>query len=425
MTERIIYCVLSCMAALADLPHREILRLDEGVVAAVPDETLLMLFANTAPPSLLYYSPESYEDAVGGLNSAEIEEVVRKRRQAWAGAPFADATQWIYGRLRACLTLAAGSRQEAEAATTSAIDAHVESGLELMSDMVTQSLYDDSSLAFMLDVALEREAKLVEELADARNDLDNGTVDLGPWQQEGTVRASQAEAISRKLSALREDEHAGVLPFIDLSRAYFITPRNDEIMTSIRGGSLLAVSWKEGVVADWHTREIDFLQNHGEASKVLYLDVSDFLSDVMEMTQAQLNLAFERRSSRSAEDWSRSWGEHLNGERLYLNLLKREFWSHAAKSDAEQAAVLREQIDWETKTLLDELTRFPDWAPPEDSAGRTYLKRLIDCEEALQRDIDGLRSLVKSRNESRLEAQLSNIATRTGHRLAKIAPVLE
>jgi hypothetical protein len=168
------------MAALADLPHREVLRLDDGVVAAVPDETLMELFANAAPPSLLYFSPESYDDAIRGLTAEEIEEAVGKRRQAWAASPLGDATKWINGRLRACLTLAALVRQEAEGALAAAIDAHVDSGLALMSDLITQGLYDDGDPAVMLEFALEREARLMEELAAAQSAPEEGTLDLEP-----------------------------------------------------------------------------------------------------------------------------------------------------------------------------------------------------------------------------------------------------
>ena len=425
MTERIIFCLLSCVAALADLPHREVLRLDDGVVAAVPDETLMELFANAAPPSLLYFSPESYDDAIRGLTAEEIEEAVGKRRQAWAASPLGDATKWINGRLRACLTLAALVRQEAEGALAAAIDAHVDSGLALMSDLITQGLYDDGDPAVMLEFALEREARLMEELAAAQSAPEEGTLDLEPWKRESTLRTSQAEAISRALVALTGDQDAGVLPFIDLNRAYFITPADDGVMTTLRGGSLLFVSWKEGVVADWHARESDLFRSNGEAPKVLYLDVSDFFEDVMELTQAQLGLAFERRAAWGKEEWTRSWGEHLNGERLYLNLLKRAFRSQLEKSDAELASVLREQIAWEAAALMGELARFPTWVPPDEVSGRTHLRRLKDCEEDLQRDIHGLRALAQLRNDASLEARIGDIAARTQRRLAELAPVIE
>jgi hypothetical protein len=425
MTERIIYCLLSCMTALADLPHREVLRLDDGIVASVPDETFLNLLAGSTPPLLLYYSTESYEDAVRGLAPAEIEEVVRKRLGEWAPSPLSDSLDWLYGRGRQCLSLAALSRASASGSAAAAIDKHIESGLELMSTMVGGALYADVDLSFMLRVALENEAELVAELNAAQAEVPAEAPDAESRRREIDRHVAYAKHLGDALAARGQEEFQGALPFVDLVRVVFITPRDDRVIARLKVLFLPYITWKDGLVAEWRLREMGMLEASGKTVLVLYLNRGEFAQDLSDLTEAQRRRTFERRAAMSSDERSAAWRDYLNGKRLELTLFRREVQSRASESDSTLAAVLQDQIAEETKALVSELADGGSWLPSLEGPPESHLERLKSCEQAWLQNAETLQALARSRQDPLPERHLGEIVARNRERLAEIAPVIE
>ncbi|HVC63360.1 MAG TPA: hypothetical protein VND19_23725 [Acetobacteraceae bacterium] len=334
--EPVIYCVLACLVLLDGVPHRTLAHLPEGAVVALGDAPFTALRVRDPATPVLYFSPEEYADAVDGLTSAELSAAIGRRLRDWSPRALERAAGWLAQRGRGSLILAAAAEQAAAGPSSAILAEHFATLLDLLTRINGQGRFGDTRLDELLIFALEKEALLLRELAAAP--------DPARLRTEAAERAETARVIGEALGRRGQTEYAGPPPYIEMWRGVFVAPVDAALLARLKTRWEPAIPWRDGVVARWKLRDLPRLQQEGRRTTLVYLSAGQLLGDISELTRAQLDRQFTRRTAALAAAPERSSDGYLDTLRLNALLALKTAEGRAERDAPRLAAALRQRV---------------------------------------------------------------------------------
>lgn len=408
---RVIFCTLNCLTTLGPLPHEILLKRDDGVVLAIQDETLMALLARQAAVSLLYFSRDAYEEAIQGLNKQEVNEVIDLRVKKWAPKVLDEGEGQLYLGERQCLAWTALARVNAAGTTMDVLQVHTDRALDFLARLTYEGRYDDSELTELLVVALERAAKLIAELKDALTEPVTAG-EKSALEYEVRAQDTSAKALSAILTRLgQEDFREHYLPYVDLMRGVWIRPRDADLISLIKVDFKPYVEYEDGLVTTEVKRRFVDHERRGKKVSVLYLNNTEVLGLLPNLTPAQRQRDFKVRASATADAKAALRREYLSGLRLELILFKKALRGHAEASTEPGLTVeLDAQIRQETALLATELVKHRLWFGVPAAAAEPVRARLLRCEEAILHDIKLLAAVAQHQRDGQRTKELQSFA---------------
>jgi hypothetical protein len=173
MLELIVYCTLSCANLIAGLPHTAVAELDRGQAVAVGESAVIALMRSDPAIPILYFSRQSFQDAVRDLNPEQTRAAIAHRLERSAGA-FDRMPDWIFRTERGCLSLAASQLAASQPSESDGTRTFVEQTLGLLSRLASERRYDGTPALELLVYALEHESELIAELRALGSSGDSG-----------------------------------------------------------------------------------------------------------------------------------------------------------------------------------------------------------------------------------------------------------
>ena len=256
-------------------PLRPLGKAAGGFWAKVGDAELLA--GRGSLPVLLYAHTPELEEALAGLDAKGREEAIAHRREYAAEHP--DA--WVSGMLETDMHELAAAMADTPAPELAPLllDAHVELGG-----------HDACALVSRPDDAL----RLVrEDLAELIVELPDGPLAAG-YGQEATALAE----LYRPFCRLCKDGREVPMPFAEPMPAYFVPSMSDQYFRELVHGRGSPHRWRGGVVAVLSPRDLDRPPMKGQTVRMLYLGEQLYLTDLLQLSPAQLNLRFQARMKR-------------------------------------------------------------------------------------------------------------------------------
>lgn len=403
MEYRIIYCALGCASILANLQHDPLRKSSSGTVEALSDEVIAVLLMKDPNVPLLFFSRNSYDEALKGLSDKESESVVQKRLERWSPEALDHAVEWIARGERRILTLTARGRRQATGSIAQELGIHFDSSLDLLASLVSAGRYDEMNLADLLSAAVEKETLLIAELGTA---------------PEARTRTEFASALAQALRRYGRPEFAQALPYAEPARGAWVVPADREVTGFLQLRGEPGIPWRGGMVASLPLRTIQEFQKSGKRVKILYPDAGAFQQDATELSEAQMNRRLDQLNSADDAALQSATADYVNMLRLDLALLRRALRLRAVK-DLALAPVLESQISMETSILEQELARTGSWLSSSDQG--TLAPRIKVAEEEVSADVKFFALATRIRGNSDLSRRLDAIAARKRADLERIS----
>jgi len=376
MTERIVYIKQPSDTIIKSKAYKKLGQLDKGILATISDETLLATTKKTELPQLLYFSPDSYENAIRELSPAEVEDALRKRLH-WSEGLLNHAWNWLFRRERRNVAWAAVALDKASEKKTAQLETQFADGLNILARLTGENRYEVVKLTDMLDFVLEGESELIRRLSWlASKPLPQPleiTSDLRQsLEQTIETRRCYLREIGEILKQLGRPEFANYIPPpTGVGVVLFVTPRDNTIIRRFQVRRQNYVEWQEGVVAVWKSNEVADLKKRGKRITVLFLDKGDFRKNLFQLTKAQQYREFRQRYSEGEEKLqpvSRIW-EHFNTLHLNQVLLKLNTLVRARDTkETSVVSLLEKQMAEEMAALRSRLASHPSWLEPSATA---------------------------------------------------------
>jgi hypothetical protein len=240
---------------------------------AVADDKILRAGVGTIPP-VLYFAPDQYEGAVGGLSSQERDQAVLHRlalvsenRASFALRAVEDAL------LQGAMALPDGDAHALRALVEA--DAMFEAqtlrgtepneGLDLIRDSLAALTVEE------MDAAAA--AGYLEEAAIYERLKGQG----GPSGNRSAVLPSTSR------------------PFAEPVPVYFIAPVAPATVARLGAEGDVVLAWRGGIVAAFSAREVEKTFAGARTLRVLYPEASAFIRDASELTSAQIDRRLSAR----------------------------------------------------------------------------------------------------------------------------------
>jgi hypothetical protein len=393
--------------------HEVLRKFDQGTIASISDEGIGKLLIKEPGIPVMYFSRHAYDQAVGGFEDSDIDAILRKRLEHWAPDASGHGLNWIYEAERRCLTLTALSQASPSRMTSAQPADHFDQSLQLLVIISGEKRYQDWSLASVLVLVVEGEAKLRAEYLDAqeaaRREGDSGAAE----RFANAVKRSEsyARALGSSLKSLGRPEFSQGLLNVGLSRGVFIRPRDPDLVDLLVGQRELHVFWKDGLIADWALEDIAQLEKRGKSVSVLYFNNGQLHKDLHDLTVAQREREFARRVAEGRGGSMEARRDHLSSLWLEQHLLRRKALAQAKAHPGPVAAILTQQVAEEAKALQLELALFPAWLEAGEKPGARAFEILRSSEAQLIQDAKFFAALCRRDGDANGESLFSRIST--------------
>jgi hypothetical protein len=408
---RIIYCAFGCASLLTLLSHDTLRNFDQGAIVSVSDETMSKLLLKESQIPILYFSRQSYEKAIQGLDDPEIDAVLSKRRQYWSPNAAGHGLNWIYDSARRCLTLTALAEASRPSAAARLAD-HFQQNLQLLVIITGEKRYQSWSLASLLVFVAEGEAKLRKENLDAQDTTRRAGDSRAAERFAAAVKRSESygQALGASLKSLGHPEFTQGLPYVGLSRGIFARPRDPELLHTLEMQHADYRIWKDGLVADWSLENLPELEKRGQSISILYFSRGQFLMDLQDLTPAQSEREFARRLEGGRGASMEERREYLHFLWLEQHLLRRKALAHAKAESPVVAATLAREVTEEAQALRQQLAMYPVWLEEGEKPGSNVFDVLKKSEEQLLQDARFFAMLCRREGDANTEALFMRIA---------------
>jgi hypothetical protein len=412
MMERVIYCILSCAALLAERPHTVLLQLPAGSVVAVDDAVLLELYTRLPTIPLLYFSRGVYEEALRDLPLTEMQAAIAKRHTEWSPQALDQILNWLYLRQRAGLTLNARGRAGSSVQVVQGLDGHFRETVEMLSRLVGQGRYEDVDFAELLVFAVEKEALLIAELQALDGEARTAVA------AELHERTQTVQVVAQALAGKGRPEYGQALPYAELWRALYIAPADAPLLAQLKAEFESFPLWREGLVTRWPVRLLTELQQTGKTVELLYYDSGEFLEDYTELTPAQLHRTFAARAQAALQPQARH--DYLNGLRLEALLLWRTIHARSTGEERRWREALDKILDVQTTRLIATLANDGSWLVGGTGSGRPSLSALLKLEEDIVQEVVFFHSLARQSGREDLAQRLLSILSQKQAQVARL-----
>jgi hypothetical protein len=403
VAERIVHLAAAQVDLLRGTSSDVLGRTRSGAWAAVDDRDVLEIGERGPSPALLYFRRADYESGIRGLSPAQIVEAVEWRLRRWAPVALERAASEIYRRERERLVLAAKARAE-PADGAEILDAQFEHGLRLLASLVGERRYDSVAIADLVVFAIEADARILAEEARLAATVPEG--------RRG-ARAGHARALGAAVARMGRPEYDQSLPFVELQRVAFISPRDAELVQGLRVLKVPFALWREGVIARRPLQHLEELEAEGRTVRILYWNPGEWLQEVQDLTTAQLDREYEERRSRT--DQRQPALEHVDSLRLEQALLRRNVLKAARVDAPEIVPLLETQVAEETRALREALQ-----ACPIAGAAASFA-RIAEASRAAMDDARLFAELAARAGNALLSASFASIAEAEREQLGRLA----
>lgn len=410
--EKVIYCVLSCITSLTTVPHDVLFQSTRGQAILISNANLLSLRAQNPEIPLVYFSIETYQNRVRGLNQPEIEAVLEKRATEWSPQMLDHALNWIYEQERKMLSLTSQYIADNTQKETAKLHDHLRDTVALLSHLVGEGRYEDASFAELLEASLEKETRLKAELIAVERIQPAFALELP--EHDKTI-----QWLNRQLAEQGKPEYAQAPLYTELWRGLYIEPADDNLRAQLKLEYQPFVPWKDGLVARWRVRKIPELTQAGRRSELLYFNSGEFIEDLQELTSAQLNHVFTVREKSSSQLNERL--HYLNGLRLECLLLWQTIYDRSlAEKPALQQAIVS-VIEMETARLTSRLAADKTWLDEKINNQGTAKPALMHEEQTIVDDVELFIGLAQQNKRLDLVKSLSSILATKRSQLSRLA----
>ncbi len=314
MSARIVWLSVANRILLQGAPHQVLADRPQEVVVSVADSDARRLLHAGAGARVLYWRPRDWYDAVAGLSAAEVDEVVRRRRQSY------DVRAVRHGELDLTLRRCVGLAAAASSPGARALDGYVGQLLARLGEQPWAGL--SAREAFDLYVRSKEQARTEAEAAAAalgesggarfRQIADSVTRDFAAVASTAT-RAGQPDLVATRLD-------------VNVRRVYLVRPFEPDLEAAARRRHNVVARWHDGGLVAWPERERDTF-GHRKLSLV-DLDPAFLARALAELTPAQIDREVKRRLATPP------------GRDAWLRLVD-ELWLQAAIDARRLAATLR------------------------------------------------------------------------------------
>jgi len=420
MPERVFHLPARLADSLLERRAEVLGRTRDGLWVSLEDRESLEIFERDSALALLYFARAEYESAIRGLSVAQIEEAIRWRLARWAPVALENALFWIYRRERERLSLVALAGTHVPAAGEQVLHRHFDETLRMLADLVGRGRYDSLPIAELLVFVLEGDALLIAEEEYLRQSGDGGE-DAAPLLGTDAIEARRryARASGAALDRLGRHEFRELLPYSELERGIFISPRDDQLLSGLRWLHVPFTPWRDGVVTRRSVRQIPELIGRGKSVAVLYWNSGEWLEQLDELTSAQLECEYERRATGGKSGLAQAATEHLVSLRLEQALLRRNLLL-SSKDAPELASMVDEQVAAETRALRSTLEVRPSWMTRQVAAGEALL-RLAEVEQGVIEDATFFSRLSADPTKVALRPRFQGIVEQERQAVARLA----
>jgi hypothetical protein len=384
--EKVIYCVLSCLTSLTTIPHEVLFQSAQGQAVAISNSTLLNLYTVNPDIPLIYFSRETYQSSVRGLNPTEIQAVLDKRAAQWAPQILNQVSHWIYQQELKVLALT--TQQIARLSTTERERPliYFKQTLSLLAHLTGEGRYDDLSFTELLELALEQESLLKAELQSQPNQP--------LLSKEIQNHQLTCEYLAQQLATRGKPEYQKAPLYSELWRGLYITPIDDQLLTQLKLEYQPYTLWMQGLVTRWRLRKIPELQQLGRRSQVLYPNPGAFIEDLNELTAPQLNVSFTQRAQADAQ--RQQTNDYLNQLRLNAVLLWQSLAERATNENPSLHTSILAIIETQTLHLINGLHQDRSWLG-DNSNLAAFKAELLGAERAIIDDLTFFTTLAQQR----------------------------
>jgi hypothetical protein len=233
--------------------------------ARVGDAALL---AGTFMPQVLYFSQRQYDEAMAGLSGKDREAAIVHRREVLSKS----LSGFVYQELIADLLQAAFDAKAGD------LEILIEAAAILRS---WEERLGGERIGALLDLARDDLAELQVELPK------------GPLAK---AFAKQADAAGTLAAEISNDPKEALHPFAAPERAYFVPHLPKQYMhgLAVELGAY-PHEWRGGVVVLLVQQDLSQPPFKGQALKLIYPDKGEYLTDLFDLTPAQLDRRFANR----------------------------------------------------------------------------------------------------------------------------------
>jgi hypothetical protein len=267
------------------------------------------LLAGSTMPLVLYFSPRRYDEAMAGLSGKDREQAVARRREVVSK----NLHGFVFQELTSDLL------QVAYDAKAGDLDLLVETAAILSS---SEARMVGRTVGQLLDLARHDLAKLLADLPK------------GPLVSAFAKEADAAGALAAEIS---KDPKQALRPFAEPMRAYLVpsvSKQYQRVLSIALAGH--PHKWRGGVVVLVAEHELSQPPFKGQALKLIYPGQEEYLADLSDLTEAQLD---RRLAARMRNGYDRS------------SFIARRAFHHAVTFHAVTARLKDSGVPWIDKWL--------------------------------------------------------------------------
>jgi hypothetical protein len=357
MTQRILFHPSPTVEWLKGLQVETLGKIPGGTWLAADDATALELLKRDKSTRMLYPTRGAYDEAMEGLQGAEIEEAAKNRLDLLSADPKTYALPYFSVQAQSLLSaMAAGSREAGPAGTA------MRTAFEKQLDLVRQLGGGEDRGGFgavsLFDGAFIHVNELNWESESLRRHVGDAVPAAEPeLEKSRRDLALQLQLGARKQGARYDHEPDGRV-FVRLERGIHASPLDEALVRGIREGHEPVLEWDQGFVCAWPEFQFDEYPMKAKRKRILYFNADAFRADHMFLTKSQMKVRFSKRAKLDPGNDAR---EHLAGLKLgvIVDLLNKV--KAAGRFDKALADRMARHARLETESLRLLLSAHPIW----------------------------------------------------------------
>ena len=232
---------------------------------------------------LLYLSHPDFLHATRRLDAEQVAAAVLRRRRVFS----ADLPTQALGEVALGVSRVVAALPGGPASVGIAVDL-----LTALASFTTVPRLMHTSPLVLVDYLREGDAEIIAELESPSLRAAGG---FDPDGAERAARRRFALDLGKIAAQRGQTGKDRFLPFVDLSRTYFVTPADPTAKQRARFQGDPVRDWRDGILLPWPERLAGDVKARGHQMKVIFPATGPFLGALEECTKAQLDIELADR----------------------------------------------------------------------------------------------------------------------------------
>jgi hypothetical protein len=312
-----------------------------------------------------------------------------------------QAFDWLASQLRTNLHLTAQALEAhlGDAELQPALERQFKHTLLRLAHLHGRGLYEHLGLVEVFILAIEAEARLVQEYQEEQGRLaERGKIpqrSLAEGVERHTRRARRLAEIG---AGLGSEAYIHGIPSVRLRRGVYVAPLSGAMSDFLIRQRIAFHPRKDGALVMWAGHHLQELRARAEVVETLYFDAYELEDTINRLDYAELDREIARRLAAARDPQGSGTGDeflhHVNRLLLHQVIALHSLRELLERGHPHLAAPLRPLIDESVMLIRVALLAHPSWAPeagppgadPEDN---NPLRQLAAHERALQEHASG------------------------------------